>query len=180
MPTLKTIIAYALFPVLLLGTSCVKDIDLEQANEIVIPPTAAIDLVYFTLALEDFTPANTIGPKIADDVVRLEFLDDDYIQNNLVGADLNFVYYNSFPSPIRSELVFLSENERVQYRISFTIPGGSPEDPGVINYTEIVQGEDLEDFKQSIKLRVELEMFSGAIEQGQLQLKSKAFLKFEF
>ena len=181
MPTLKTIYTYALISVMLLGTSCVKDIDLEQANEIVIPPTAAIDLVYFTLDLEEFTPTNTTGPKMAGDVVRLEFLDDDYIQDGLVRADLNFVYYNSFTSPIRSELIFLSENDREQYRISFTIPGGSPEEPGVVNYTEIIQGEDLEDFKQSIKMRVELEMFSGANDPGgQLQLKSKAFLKLEY
>ena len=181
MPTLKTFFAYALIPVLILGTSCVKDIDLDQASEIVVSPTAAIDLVYFTIALEDFSPTGTTGPKMAGDVVRLEFLDDDYIQNDLSRADLNFVYYNSFTNPVRSDLIFLSEGEREQYRISFTIPGGSPAAPGVINYTEIIQGEDLEDFKNSIKLRVELEMFSGPVQEGgELQLKSKAFLKFDF
>lgn len=181
MPSLKRSFAIALFPVLLLFASCFKDVDLDQAKDLVIPPTAAIDLVYFTLELTDFHPQNTTGPKMASDVVRLEFLDDDYIQDGLVRADLNFIYYNSFVNPIRSELVFLSDNDREQYRIQFTIPGGSAEAPGVVNFTEIIQGEDLEKFKNSIALRVELEMFSGANERGgKLQLKSKAFLNFEF
>jgi|SRR5690606_9821997 len=180
MPAYKKIFTIAL-SALFLCASCFKEVDLDQASEIVIPPTAALDLIYFTLDLEDFHPLNTSGPKMAGDVVRLEFLDDDYIQNGLVKADLNFIYYNTFTNPIRSELIFLSENNREQYRISFTIPGGSPESPGVVNFTEVIQGEDLEDFKRAIKLRVELEMFSGTNEKGgELQLKSKAFLNLEF
>ncbi len=181
MPNLKLFGRCLFIPFFILFTSCVKDIDLEQANEIVIPPTAALDLVYFTLDIENFTPANTTGPKMAEDVVRLEFIDDDYIQDGLVRADLNFRFTNTFTSPILTDIIFLSENNLEQYRISFLIPGGNPEAPGVVDYTEIIQGADLEAFKRSIRMRLELEMLSGVdADDGQLQLKSKAFLKLEY
>ena len=181
MPNLKLFGRYALLPVFIIMNSCFKDIDLEQANEIVIPPKAALDLVYFTLELQHFTPHNTTGPKMAEDVVRLEFIDDDYIQDGLVRADLNFRFTNTFTSPILCDIIFLSENNSERYRINFLIPGGSPEVPGVVDYTEIIQGADLEAFKQSIKMRLELEMLSGVnAEGGKLQLKSKAFLNLEY
>lgn len=180
MLTLKNFYRF-LLPAIFLFTSCVKDVDLEQAGEIAIPPTAAVDLVYFTLDRDKFLPRNSTGPKKTADEVRLEFLDDEYIQNDLVRADLNFRYTNTFANPVKSELVFLSENNREQYRIVFTIPGGNTAIPGVVNYTEIIEGAHLESFKEAIKLRIELEMFSGSVsEEGKLQLKSKAFLKFEF
>lgn len=180
MPRLKPLFQ-ALLPVVIFCSSCVRDVDLDQASEIVIPPTAALDLVYFTLGAEHFYPANTTGPRMADDLVRLEFLDDDYIQDGLVRADLNFRFTNTFTSPILCDIVFLSENNSERYRINFLIPGGSSEQPGIIDFTEIIEGANLNSFKQAIKMRLELEMLSGADpEGGQLQLKSKAFLKLEF
>lgn len=181
MPYLKPLVRYILVPVFVFCTSCVKDIDLEQANEIVIPPTVAVDLVYFNLASDHFHPSNTSGPRMATDVVRLEFLDDDYIQDGLVRAELNYRFTNTFTSPIQSDIVFLSENNSERYRISFLIPGGNPEEPGVMDYTEIIAGRDLEAFKKAIKMRVDLEIFSGVrTEVGQLQLKSSATLRLEF
>ena len=69
MPAYKKIFTIALSGLFLCG-SCFKEVDLDQASEIVIPPTAALDLIYFTLDLEDFHPLNTSGPKMAGDVVR--------------------------------------------------------------------------------------------------------------
>ena len=181
MPYLKPLVRYVLVPVFLLFVSCVKDVDLKQANEIVIPPTVAVDLVYFTLHSNQFYPANTAGPRMAEDVVRLEFLDDDYIQDGLVRAELNYSFTNTFTNPIQAEIVFLSENNSERYRTSLLIPGGSPEDPGVVDFTEVLEGQDLAAFKKAIKMRMDLEMFSGAgTEEGQLQLKSSAILKLEF
>ncbi len=142
---------------LFLCSSCVKDVDLDQYNEIVLPPTAAIDLVYFTLEPSDFV--DTAGNlKKAGDVVRLEFLDDDYIQDGLMRADFNFVITNSFQQEFTASLKFLSESNAVQYSFKIHVPAGTPGQPAVVNYTEIVPESQINAIRKSIKLLAEVEM----------------------
>lgn len=157
--------------------SCVKDIDVDQYEEIVFPPSAALDLVYFTLDETRFQN----GVTKAGDEVRLEFLDDDYMQDGLVRADLNFIYTNSFPQDFITHINFLSENNSVMYRFSIPVPAGSINNPETVNYIEIISGPEVDQFKRAIKMKVEIEMQpnSEAIE-GELQLKSKGVFNFEF
>ena len=165
---------------LLLFSSCVKDVDLDQYNEIVIPPTAAIDLIYFTLDPDEFTDAsgNLQG---ANDFLRLEFLDDDYIQDGLVGADFNFVFINSFQQEFVTTFKFVSENNAVQHTVQINVPAGKVGEPAVVNYTEVIPRSQIDAIKRSIKLLVEVEMKANSAPlEGQLQLESKAYYKFEF
>lgn len=161
-------------------SSCVKDVDLDQYNEIVIPPTAAIDLIYFTLEPEDFFDASGNAQK-ASDHVRLEFLDDDYIQDGLIRADFNFVFTNTFQQEFTTTFRFRSENNNTQHSFTIKVPAGTPGDPAVVNYTEIIPQSRIGSIRSSIKLVVDVEMQpNSAPVEGQLQLESKAFYKFEF
>ncbi len=170
-----------LVAVLVVASGCVRDVDVDQAEEIVIPPSAALDLVYFTLDSTHFEQRNTAGPFVARDVVRLEFLDDDYIRDGLVRADYNFIYTNTFEFPIKNTVHFLSENDVVKYRLNFEIPAGSLETPATINYTEIINEDRIEGIRESIKMIITLEMQAPAPpSEGSLKLKSKAFYDFEF
>lgn len=181
MSKIKFLVKMAFLPLLFVGNSCVKDVDFDQASEIVIPPTVAMDLVYFTLAPSHFHEDVPAGPLVAKDVVRLEFLDDDYIQNSLVQANFNFIYTNTFPQPFTNTITFLSENNAVKYKIVFDIPAGSVNAPSTVDYTEIIDIDEIDAVRETIKMAIEIEMHpnSEAIE-GELQLKSKAFYKFEF
>lgn len=166
--------------ILLISTSCVKDVDLDQYNEIVIPPTAAIDLIYFTLEKEDFIDAAG-NPKTANDNVRLEFLDDDYIQDGLMRADFNFVFTNSFQQQFTTTFKFLAENNSVQHSFKIDVPAGTAGSPATVNYTELIPESQINVIRRSIKLLVEIEMQpNSAPVEGELQLESKAFYKFEF
>lgn len=181
MSTLKMIFRFAVLSLLFLMVSCVKDVDVDQAQEIVIPPTAALDLVYFTLDPSHFVRERPSGPLIARDEVRLEFLDDDYIRNGLIRADYNFIFTNSFRQSFKSTFIFLSENNVVRYRINFDIPAGSPSSPVTIDYTEIIDIDEIDAIRKSIKMFVILEMQPNSeVIEGELQLKSKAFYRFEF
>lgn len=181
MSTMKLFIRLCVFPVFILVTSCVKDIDIDQAQEIVIPPSVALDLVYFTLDPSDFVQSSASGPFVARDEVRLEFLDDEYIRDGLVRADYNFVFINSFPQTFRATFTFLSENNSVRYRVSFDVPAGSASTPATIDYTEIIDIDEIDAIRRSIKMRMQIEgMPNEEAFEGQLQLKSKAFYNFEF
>ncbi|MGB7843847.1 MAG: hypothetical protein WBL21_13710 [Salinimicrobium sp.] len=165
---------------LLLFSSCVKDVDLDQYNEIVIPPTAAIDLIYFTLEPDDFADASGNLQK-ATDFLRLEFLDDDYIQDALIRADFNFVFINSFQQEFVTTFNFVSENNAVQHTVQINVPAGNVGEPAVVNFTEIVPRSQIDAIRKSIKLVVEVEMKANSAPlEGQLQLESKANYKFEF
>lgn len=175
--------AKRLFPLvfIIIMSSCVKDVDVQQARNIVIPPTAAVDIVYFTLAPSDFFPSPVDTAVVADDEVRLEFLDDEYVQNSLIRADYNFVFSNSFAQDFTSTIRFLSPSDNEKYVVQFEIPSGEPGNPVLIDYTEIIQGDRIQDIRESIKMTIEIKADTASIPvEGELALKSKAFLKFEF
>lgn len=181
MPTMKFYLSLVVFSVIFLLSSCVRDIDVDQAREIVLPPRIAIDLVYFTLESDQFTHGSSSEVRTAKDEVRLEFLDDFYIRQSLVRADFNFRYTNTFNTVFRNKIIFLSEDNLERYRIEFEIPAGSHESPALINYTEIIPEEKINAIRKAIKMRVEIEMQPETdLVEGELQLKSRVFYSFEF
>lgn len=178
---LKAFVRISILSFFVLLASCVRDVDVDQAREIVIPPTVVVDLVYFTINSSHFQETGSTGIRRAKDEVRLEFLDDDYIQDGLVRADFNFRYSNTFSQSFKNKVTFLSESNRVMHVINFEIPAGSPEDANIINYTEIIPEEDINAIRRSIKMLVEIETEPNSeLTEGRLQLQSRAFLEFEF
>ncbi|MDX1762448.1 MAG: hypothetical protein R3218_09865 [Christiangramia sp.] len=164
---------------LLLNYSCFKDVDLDQYEEIVLTPEAAIDLVFFTITNEDFI--NTSGNEsTAVDETRLDFLDDDYIQNNLIRADFNFRFTNTFASPLTATIRFLSPSNTVQHTIVVPVPSGNAGDPSMVDYTETIFEDQISKIRRSIKVSVEITKHDPTALDGSLQLESKGFYYFEF
>ena len=160
-------------------SSCIKDIDVDQFDEIVIPPSVEMDLVYFRLEPEDFLESSG-SKKTATDALRLEFLDDDYIQTGLKSAEFNTFFINKFDQPLTATFKFLSEGRTLQHSFSVDIPAGSEEEPTVINYTEIIPEAQIEKIRRSIWLVTEVEVFGEVPTTGKLILESKGLYKFEF
>lgn len=180
MPTMKSFSRFPVLLVLILFASCIRDVDVDQARDIIIPPTAALDLVYFTIDGSHFHEQGE-GVLKATDQTRLEFLDDDYIRDGLVRADFNFQYTSTFSEEITSTIYFISEYGRVMYTIQFVVPAGTPESPNSINYTEIIKQDRIEAIRRSIEMRIELQMNpDSGNSEGELQLKSRGFYTFEF
>lgn len=169
----------AFLALLTICTSCVKDVDLDQTDEIVLSPEAAVDLIFFDLVNEEFTVVSSSGVT-AKDETRLDFLDDDYIQNDLVRADFNFRFTNTFESHLTAIIRFLSPANGVQHTILVSIPRGSLETPSVIDYTEIINEAQINRIRRSIKVSVEVTRHDPLAVAGSLQLASKGFFYFEF
>ncbi len=175
----KTLSKIAFLTILLVFSSCVKDVDLDQAEDIVLTPEAAIDLVYFTITSEDFSP----GPGLVDtarDETRLDFLDDDYIQNSLVQADFNFRFTNTFESPLTATIKFVSPGNAVQHTIIIPVPQGSIGSPATVDFTEIINENQINRVRRSIKVSIEITRHEPLAVEGSLQLESKGFYYFEF
>ena len=173
-------IKIAFLPLLFLVFSCVKDVDLDQIDEIVIPPTAAIDLVYFDLEAPDLEDTSR-DTKAASDDLRLEFLDDDYIQEGLIRADFIYKFINTFPQPATATIKFLSESNSVRHQIIIDIPAGSDSAPAVVNVSDIINQDQISRIRNSIKMSVDIELFPNAEAlEGTLKMESKAYYYFEF
>lgn len=170
----------ALFCMLLV--SCVKDVDLNQAGDISLAPRIQSDLIIFEIDEKDFVDVETNELKtIIRDTVRLEFLDDSYIQKDLEEVEFSFKYINTFDQDFRSKISFLSEQNRVQHSLDFYISGGSAQSPTT---TEIIDhiGEDrIQIIKRSIKMLVEIEVIpNGNPFTGKLNFQSKGLFSFQF
>ncbi|SDS55303.1 hypothetical protein [Gramella sp. MAR_2010_147] len=166
----------------LLLSSCFKDVDFEQAQDIQLAPDLEVDLLYYTLTEPDFFDSETIAyTPVIRDTVRLEFLDDDYIQDGLTYTEFRFKHENRFPYLIKSKIRFLSENDRTQFSVNYDIPGGSAQVPAIIDTIHVVEGGDIRKVKRSIKMLVELEVIGGGKDMdGDLDFLSKGLFKFEF
>ena len=160
-------------------SSCVKDVDVDHLDEIVLSPSAAIDLIYFTLPFNAFVDSSG-SPQAAVDELRLEFLDDDYIQTGLKSAEFNVVFRNTLNQPLTAVFKFQSESRNVQYSFSVEIPAGSEASPAVVNHTVIIPEAQIDKIKRSIWLVTEVNLAGPVPSQGELKLESKGLYNFEF
>lgn len=156
--------------------------DLEQAQDIQLAPDLEVDLLYYTLDETDFEDSETGAfTPIIRDTVRLEFLDDDYIQDGLMYAAFRFKHENRFPYLIKSSIRFLSENDRNQFSVNYDIPAGSADSLVIVDTLHVVPSAEIGKVRNSLKMLVELEMIGGGKDiDGELKFSSKGLFKFEF
>jgi len=183
MSFLKTILQTLLLFLFLSGSvSCVKDVDLDQAKDISLKPKLQIDLLIFDVNEADFADSITNQQKtIIRDTVRLEFLDDSYIQDDLMEVEFSFKYINSFPQSFHNKISFLSENNSVQHVVEFNINPGDKNNPAVTEVIDLIKFDQIQVIRRSIKMAVEIEALPGNDPfTGDLKFQSKGLFSFEF
>lgn len=166
----------------LMLSSCFKDVDLEQAQDIKLTPDLETEIIFYQLNENDFqdSETNAFSPVIRD-TVRLEFLDDDYIQDGLMFAEFRFRHENRFPNIIKSKIRFLDNSGREQFNVNYDIPAGSADSTAIVDTLHTMAGSDIIKVRRSIQMVVELEMLGGGKDiKGELDFSSKGLFKFEF
>jgi len=177
---LRSLIILLLFSLAIV--SCVKGVDLDQTEEIALTPDLQVSLLTFDVTDVDFKDKDTgqFTPIIRD-TVRLEFLDDSYIQDDLNTVEFSFKYTNSFPQAFRNKISFLSVNDRVQHSVSFNIAEGNKNNPAVTDWVEFIENDRIDVIKRSIKMVVEIEVLPNSNPfEGELKFESKGLFSFEF
>lgn len=162
--------------------SCVKDVDFNQAGDISLQPKIQSDLLIFDVDQDDFLNVKTGKLNtVIRDTVRLEFLDDSYIQNDLATVEFKFRYQNTFPQSFHNKISFLSESDRPQHTVEFFIGAGGKEDPAVTEKIELIDRDQIGVIKRSIKMVVEIQAIPGEESfEGNLDFASKGLFSFEF
>lgn len=162
--------------------SCFKDVDFGQAENIKLSPDLEVDLLYYTLNENDFldSQTNSYSPIIRD-TVRLEFLNDDYIQDGLMYAEFRFRHENKFPYQIRSNIRFLDNSGQEQFNVNYDISPGSVASPAIKDTVHVMQGAEIIKVRNSIQMALEIEVLGAGKElEGELDFSSKGLFRFEF
>src|SRR5690606_20754140 len=91
-------------------TSCIKDTDINQVDDVVLDPVVELNFVYFTLQIDDFK-LNPLfeGSLTVVDTTEVRFLDDNFAIDNIKEAEFFFRVANSFPVGLDANFTFLSE-----------------------------------------------------------------------
>ncbi|MBZ9629378.1 hypothetical protein LB465_01205 [Salegentibacter sp. LM13S] len=162
--------------------SCVKDVDLEQREDISLSPDIQIDLLIYDIDQSHFIDPSTGNSKThISDTVRLEFLDDSYIQEDLFSVEFYFRHINTFPREIESKIRFLSDDNREQFAVNYTIKPGVDGNPVTTEQFEFIEEDRIHLVRRTIKMVVELEVQPGSGKfEGELDFASKGLFSFEF
>ena len=164
-----------------IATSCVKDVDFDQTKNIGLSPDLQTDLLIYDVNEDYFYSENKEFRSIIRDTVRLEFLDDDYIQDDLSEVEFYFRHINTFPYAFSNTIKFLSLSDGEQFRVEYEIPPGSENNPSEIDHIEYIEEARIGLVRNSIKMVVELEVLTGTEEfKGDLDFASKGLFMFEF
>lgn len=170
------------FLLILLSTSCVKDIDFDQAGNISLQPKIQASLLIFQVDQKDFVdPVTQVQRKVIRDTVRLEFLDDDYIQNDLEEVEFKFKFRNTFPQSFSNKISFLDKLDRLQHQVTFFTAAGNPNNAAVSEKIDLIRRDNIHLIKRSFKMVVEVEVLPGNEPFiGTLNFESKGLFSFQF
>lgn len=161
-------------------TSCVKDVDLDQIQEIRLQPKAVVELFRFERETDLIPNVDPGVPIPVEQNVPFEIITSD-LEESVVGVALGMEYFNSLPRSFEVEILFLNDRNRVKQALSFEIPAGTEESPVTQGLVFEFKGEELELLNESTQVKLKFEMQPGpGASGGQIQLLSTAAYQFEF
>ena len=108
----KIIAPFFLLTTILLLTSCVKNLDFNQAKDFTIEPKFIASVVHFKIPSRSFVDAsNNEITEISDETIL------DVIKKELVKAELEFEITNPFDRNFTVDIQFLDQNNNITHTI---------------------------------------------------------------
>lgn len=163
------------FLLLLLGVSCVKGVDFDQAEDVSIQPVYELDFVYSRIRPINFTNGITdeFVPTLRD-TLRDELFSGE-ITEKLLAVELFISFENSVNRSFDTNLQFLDANNVVLRNISVNAVAGTPSNPVITAHTIALTRAELNTLVAATQLVTVVTITNGATDlDGILHLKSKA------
>ena len=159
----------------LLQVGCVRDIDLDQADEFATEQDVDLDLIYFTLDAQNFTDeTGTIIKPVTTQETQVELFDDEFFQENLEELGLYVKIENTFSQEFITTLNFLDEDGNMTYSVQINVAGSTSDQPVTTVYDEVITGQDLDLIRSSISISIATEIIpDGDPVSGELNFQSK-------
>ncbi len=176
-----------IFSILLLLaiTSCVKDVDFDQVDDLSISPVLESSLIFFDFPASEFEePTGTAIVTVGDDL-ELDVFNDEFLRDNLIKVEFFFEITNSIDRSFRSDIIMFDENDQITYAFAIDVtPNGNNEE--ITTHTEVFEDALLEQLKNTVRLELILSMFPSTTgiplnqnSPGNIKMRSKATLFFQ-
>lgn len=164
-----------------LFSSCIKDTDFDQTENIVATPVFEVNLIHFDLDANRFYDPTTSNQILTvRDTTIIDFFDDGGVQDNLERAEFYFKFTNTIPRNFQVDFQFLSELNNTTYTTQTAVLQGAPSNAKITEFIENVEGEDILNLTLANKVVVSVTIpDSNENLQGNLNLKSKTTYYFK-
>lgn len=143
---------------LMLLSSCVKDVDFDQADTFVIDPVIDSSFIFFNEPATSFLEEDGSEASVVLDTVRVEVFTDDFIVDNLVKAEFTFEGINTINRAYTAAIDFLNDDDEIQHTTNLAIPASPTNQPIEVVVVETFEGIPLEAVKNSTQLAFTLEL----------------------
>ena len=169
----------------MLFNSCVKDVDFDQAENILPTPVFESSLIYSNLEASNFINQTTQQEVIVlTDTTRLEYINSDFFVDQLSKTELTFQFTNSLDRIFNVDFVFVNDDDEQRYLAQIQVAPGQTNNPIVVEANFLIEEPDLSIFEEATKLiyRITLPPNTNPINSsdlGLLKLESKATFYFE-
>lgn len=162
-----------------------RDVDFDQTEDIVLTPVIASSAVFSEVEASRFSENGIELETVTDSVANIEIFSDEFVNDNLVKAELVFEAINSINRTFSLQIDFLNEADELQHTFSFdALPSNSGNDI-VTEFTEVFENESIEALKASQKMVITLRLYpstDGSLLDensiGKIKLKSKGVFYF--
>ncbi len=130
--------------ILILPFSCVKDVDFDQVEDVVLTPIFEIDFIFSRFDTAEFVdpdldPSIVIPEVVVDDVLNYDLLGSDLIVDNLEQVELTFEFRNTIPRNFDFVFSFLNDaNQPIGPTFSMTASAGNGPGTEPVVTTEII------------------------------------------
>ncbi|MFI2741227.1 hypothetical protein ACG2LH_00690 [Zhouia sp. PK063] len=171
-------------------TSCVKDVDFDQYNDIIVTPVVKSGLMYGKVDYDSIAESKgftipdgvVVPPQLVDlleyrDTIRTEFLYQPDISSRLLQFDLGFYFNNTAPFGTQFNYQFLDENYTVIDSRAYNIPYES-EVTDTISYTNS-QIENIIKNTHYMAISIKPDVALAVSDFGNFSFKSNGTLYFE-
>ncbi|MDH7444788.1 hypothetical protein [Aquimarina sp. 2201CG14-23] len=116
MKTKKTYVLLLAVGIILMTASCVKDLDLDQLDEVVLTPVFEADFIYSEFDVGDYIPAGvppntqfTIPPESLRDTINYDLVGTDFAIDNLERVELTIEVRNTIQTTFTLQFQFLTD-----------------------------------------------------------------------
>ncbi len=168
---------------LVLFSSCVKEVDFEQVKELTISPIFESSLIYFDAPATKFF-LNGSEISTTRDTVEIDLFSRGFVVNNLIKAEFLFQATNSINRSFRVQVDFLSESNQQKHSFAVQANASPTNSDIIVKHTEVFEGSSLTALKESKKVVLSITALPGGTPlntntPGRINLQSKGAFYFK-
>ncbi|MGJ8592275.1 MAG: hypothetical protein ACSHXF_06990 [Aquaticitalea sp.] len=180
MTTKSPIVLTIIFGLCMIITSCVKDNDLIQENELESTSKMKSNLLLVSFDASSLVDTSTKQARtFLADTTFLEFNDSSFMRNQMSVANLNFQFENSMDQDFIMEFEFLDDGNEVKYKVHIPIASGYRDKPSMVETNIAIAIPELSTFLEATKFVYKINLSKSdktfsMDDTGKLHLQSDA------